>query len=337
MATIRDIVNATGYSVATVSRALRANTRVQVAEEARTRVLEAARRLGYQPNRLASCLKQGIGPSLGFFLPHYNQEEVLWLLHGMMSAANKEGFAYNTFFDFTGDSLLKFLRHSEQSRAIGIATTLPPSLKFSPVPRLLHHLTRHGTTTVVMNSPLPDGMSLPHLEIDYRHGGALAARHLLETGCRHFIAEGSTVGYQFGGRLGGFQWQLEEAGHALSSVYLGPKDELTSAKAEVLLRMLLDAPKPVGLFIPSDFRALWFIEEMHRRSLGTLLGNEVRLIGFGDLALARHTHPRLTTVSNPMEDLGELAVGMLFNQILGGNRPIDLDRLKPTLIIRETA
>jgi LacI family transcriptional regulator len=337
MATLRDIAEATGFSVTVVSRALGERTSHLVAEETRNRIREVAARLSYSPNRMASCLKRGLGPSLGFFLPTYNPELVQPLLQGLTEEANREGFSYSVSFDISGERLFELLTQTERTKNVGIVTYLPADVSRSPIPPLLKRLTRQGTSVVVINSPLPAGVSLPHLDINNELGGHLAAERLISTGCVRLLTEGSAVSHQFGARLRGFRAAADAAGLPCRSFCLTSGVPASPIEAlPPLMDELSHGPYPVGLST-NDSRAMLVHGELCRRGMGGMLGQEIRLIGFNNLPYCDHLHPRLTSITNPMRELGAVAAQLLFNQILGEDRPVDRSRLQPKLVIRETA
>ena len=337
MATLKDIADATGYSVALVSRALGERTAHLVGEEARMAVRQAAERLSYQPNRMASFMKRGLGPSLGFFLPLYNPELVQPLLRGLTEEANHEGFAYNLSFDISGESLLEFLTQTVRSKSVGIVTYLPADVNRSPIPPLLKRMTRQGTSVVVINSPLPPGIHLPHLDIDNVLGGRIAAEHLISTGCVRLFVEGSAISYQIGSRIRSFQGTADAAGVPCCHIHFGSKDSPSYlAPLPGFLDELVRGPHPAGL-LTNDNHARLILNELTRLGKEKMLGHEIRLIGFNNQPFCQYTHPRLTTITSPMQELGTAAAHLLFNQILGGDRPVDLTLLQPRLVLRETA
>ena len=330
MATLKDIAEATGYSVALVSRALGERT-------ARLVVRQAAERLSYQPNRMASFMKRGLGPSLGFFLPLYNPELIQPLLRGLTVEANHEGFAYNLSFDISGESLLEFLSQTARVKGVGIVAYLPADVSRSPIPPLLMRLTRQGTSVVIINSPLPPGVHLPHLDIDNALGGRIAAERLIATGCVRLFVEGSINSHQVGSRIRSFQGVADAAGIPCQHIFFGAKDSPSYLEnLPGILEELVCGPYPAGL-LTNDSHARLVVHELTRLGKEKMLGHEIRLIGFNNLPFCQYIHPRLTSITSPMQELGTAAAHLLFNQILGGDRPVDLTLLQPRLVLRETA
>jgi DNA-binding LacI/PurR family transcriptional regulator len=340
MSTQKDIAEVTGYSLSVVSRALRDLPDSEVAEATRAAIRAAARRLGYAPNRAASLLTRGGTPALGFFLPNYATEVVLELSTGLAELSNEQGFSYNFYYEISDMSLTAFMERHRTCRNIGIASYLPPALEAQrKVVQVWQELRRQGTSVTAMNAPASVIGDIPKVSIDNRLAGRLVAERFLATGCARFVSNLYHIDGQMRDRALGFRECLAEHG-VTAEVWdwaMWPEWPDFEERRRAMVDDLMRGPFPVGVQALADSHALVFYPELHRRGLLGELGKRIRLVGYSDTMAGQLAIPPLTTVALPFRALGRLAAASLLNQILHLNLPMDFSRLKPHLVIRETA
>ncbi|MPM37969.1 HTH-type transcriptional regulator GalR [bioreactor metagenome] len=340
MVTLKDIAQKTGFSLSVVSRAMNPRPDQKVAEKTRIVIEAACRELGYQPNQAASLLARGSNASIGLFLPRAYGEMVGQLMTGLADIANHHGFAYNAYFGNNDEDYLEFIRYSHRIQSAGIITYLPNYLN-SNLPELLTQLSGRGCQIVLLNCA---GLKLAGVQtvcIDNYFGGREAARRLLETGCRRFLSTRTDpqTSWQLQERLRGFVDQLALHGITAEVPVIHRQDDYRIADADFLreIAALARSRVPAGIFMPTDYEAISLYDTLARENLLDRIGDSLRIIGFDDLIVSNLIYPALTTLRQPFQALGEISMARLLNAMVKADLPVDLNRLKPQLVIRASA
>jgi len=300
--TIRDIAEATGLSIGTVSRALK--NQAGMTEATRQKVREAALRLGYD----FSQLKKGRIRRIAFLL--HSQHNTLAsspffssVLHGAEEACRREGIALSFIVVGPAEPVLEQIR-LHQPDAILCAGFFEPevlaALMQTGKPIVLADMHRRGFSSIN-----PDNLL----------GGFLATRHLLRSGRRRIaMLSGSPAHYSIQQRNRGFRRALFEAKiHADPDLEviiptLGEGDE---AVAEAM-RSLLRLPKrPDAVFCYNDSTALVAMKTCLAE--GLKIPYDIAVVGFDDISSAAVAVPPLSTVRVDKEALGATGVELLLN------------------------
>ena len=173
MATLKDVAKETGLTVSTVSRVL--NNRGYISADARERVYEAMKRLNYQPNELARSLSKQTTNTIGVIVPHIDHPYFARLLSSLETAAYKSGYKLLLFN--SGERDEKEDRYLEMCKGSRVAGIILCSGRVET--QCFEGL---GVPLVTVERFLESGTAA--VECDNRQGGRLAAKHLLERGCR---------------------------------------------------------------------------------------------------------------------------------------------------------
>jgi len=175
------------------------------------------------------------------------------------------------------------------------------------------------------------------IRIDDRAGGRIAAEHLLEQGHRRcaFVGDCDLPDYAIhtsDRRLEGFRGALNDAGVELpdACIALAPHSR---ENARLSAHQLLDLPEPrTAIFVASDHQAVGVLKAARERSVA--VPRELAVIGFDDLDIANYIG--LTTVRQPLEESGRVAVELTLSRLADPSRPAQRIRLPLTLVRRET-
>ena len=176
MATLKDVAKETGLTVSTVSRVL--NNRGYISADARERVYEAMKRLNYQPNELARSLSKQTTNTIGVIVPHIDHPYFARLLSSLETAAYKSGYKLLLFN--SGERDEKEDRYLEMCKGSRVAGIILCSGRVET--QCFEGL---GVPLVTVERFLESGTAA--VECDNRQGGRLAAKHLLERGCRKVV------------------------------------------------------------------------------------------------------------------------------------------------------
>lgn len=331
---IKQVASEAGVSAQTVSRVL--NQRPDVAPETRQRVQEIIERLGFQPSALARSLIQQRSYMLGVVTAGLAYIGPSQTLNGITQQAAAMGYAV----------LLRELPRFDSSE---IAATLQ-SLVSRHVDGIIWAVPEVGVNRAWLADPLhpmavpiifltmqprPD---IPCVTIDNYAGACGAVQHLLDLGRRHIghIA-GPLDWWEASERKRAWEDTLRTAGLTVEE-RAWAQGNWSSASGERAIRALLvQYPELDAIFVANDQMALSALNVAH--ALGRRVPDDLAIVGFDDLPEAIYFWPPLTTVAQPLVELGRQAVRKLHDLVEAGrlgqpnNGPLSLV-LTPTLVAR---
>ncbi|MEK4271887.1 LacI family DNA-binding transcriptional regulator [Paenibacillus sp. FSL R7-0026] len=328
-ATIYDIAREAGVSIATVSQVI--NGKGKISEKRRAEIMEIMERLHYQPSAIAAALTGKQTYTLGLLVPDISNPYFAELARAVEDRSRQLGYSVVICStDNKDERVERYLNLLQQKRVDGMmigtgidnAEILSPLLQQSiPVALIARHMPSLSVHTVTIDDIL---------------GGALAAEHLLELGHTRVavLSEPSKVSSSQE-RVRGFRETLIKAGYTLEPNQIRESSaDLSSAKKEALL-LLGEKDHPTGLFCCNDIQAIGALQAA--KELGLRVPEDVSIIGFDNTILASVTSPPLTTVAQPIEDLGHRAVDLLIEELKDERKEPQKIVLKPELVIRESA
>lgn len=299
-ATIRDVAQAAGVSVATASRALTGST--QVLPETRERVQRAAAALHYHPSAAARSLIRRRTDTIGALLPDLHGEYFSELIRGIDQSARSRG--------------LHLLLSSSHDDASGVAAAL--HAMSGRVDGLIL-MTPHADAAF-LRKQLPPSLPLVLLSTGVAHeaaqaftvdnfGGAKAmTEHLRRQGHRRIaFLTGPAGNYEARERERGYHAGLD--GTAAPWILNGDFSEAAGQQAGKLLAALPQRERPDALFCANDAMAIACMGALH--AAGLRVPHELALAGFDDVPTARYLHPALSTVKVPIATLGHRALEAL--------------------------
>jgi len=325
--TIKDIAKKTGVSYATVSRAL--NGRSGVKEDTRTRVLEEARKMGYQPNAIARGLVLRHTHTLALVIPDITNPFFPEIARGVEDAASILGYSVflcNTNWDEEKESL--YIKTLQEKRVDGII--LHPSYNVGE-----EHFSDFKIPMVLLNK-IPGVADYSSIEVDNVKGGYLATKHLIEAGYRKiaFIggSEGSTSnkereeGYKLA--LSKYKIEIDEA--------LILKGGFKSKDGYDNMQQLINSGNvPDAVFGGNDIIALGVLHCVQENDLR--VPEDIGIIGFDDIPYASLPQIQLTTIEQPKYQMGKYAIELLMKTLEDkSDREIKRIILAPKLKIRKT-
>lgn len=327
-ATIYEVAELAGVSITTVSRVL--NSPEQVREATRTRVLAAIDRLNFVPKAEATARARKGTRRIGVLAPFITYPSFVQRFRGVATLGDTayEMVIYNVDSASRRDGYLSSLPVTRRLDGL-IVMALP----FGD--EMAGRLRANGLETVLVECTHPFFSSV---EIDDRAGGRLVAQYLLEQGHRRFgfVGDADVPDYAIHTserRMEGYRQALGVASRDLPPEYvaLGPHG---LEQARKLTHRLLELPSPpTAIFAPSDTQALGVLKAARER--GVDVPRELAVVGFDDVEIADYIG--LTTVRQPLEESGRIAVELLLARLADPARPIQHVSLPLTLIRRETA
>jgi LacI family transcriptional regulator, galactose operon repressor len=316
---MKDIAAMLGISQTTVSHVLRGRDgEFRIGAETARRVRETAEKLGYRPSVLARNFKDHRAYSLCLAVGDLTNPFWAGLALGAQPEAERHG--YTLVVSHTGES-------GEKERHIidGLRDRRVDGLILSPVDvkaRHLGSLRREGLPFVLVDRTI-DGLDVPSVTTDSVAGMGLAVDYLVGRGHRQIAyLGGPTHVSTFRDRLRGFREAVARQGLQPGPYAVAPSEPEAARKAAA---RLFQKPSQATAAIAGNF---WL-------TIGVLRAapDDVVVVGFDDLFLADLLRRPVTTVAQPVEDLGRQAVRLLLEEIAkpGGSRHIVLP---PKLIVR---
>lgn len=331
-ATLEEVARVSGVSRATVSRVI--NDSPKVSSEARRAVEAAVRQLGYAPNRAARSLVTRRTDSVGLVVAESEQRvfgEPFFasLVRGVSSAlsgtdiqlvlllarSNQERKRVEGFLSAHLDGVILVSAHADEP--------------------LLDELPRVGLPAVLSGRP-PRPTSLPYVDADNVAGARSAVAHLAARGCRRIGTITGTLDLPAGAdRLEGFRQGLAAA-DLPEDVDLEVAGDFTSEAGRRGVAQLLEkAPDLDGIFAASDLMAVEAMRALE--AAGRCVPDDVAVIGFDDSVVAASATPPLTSVHQPVEEIGKRLVGLLREIIDGGTNVPSATTLPTELVVRDSA
>ncbi|MGN6325692.1 LacI family DNA-binding transcriptional regulator [Pseudolysinimonas sp.] len=293
--TLSDIAARVGTSVPTVSKVLRGRTDVSTAM--RRRVLDAAHALGYLPQDRATSRSTPLAPLVDLVISNVEGTWANGVLSGVEEAATDAGVDVVLTIARPGrEWVARLLRRPSEGAVIMLV---------DPAPAELAALTRAGIAVVLVDPMSPAPSHIPTVGVTNREGGRVAAEHLLALGHRDFgIVAGARRHRYSTARVEGFRTALDGAA---ARIVFGGWDRAT-ARAEA--RALFAGPhRPTAVFACSDLMALGVYDAA--AELGIHIPEDLSVVGFDDVPEAQWASPPLTTVRQPITDMGAAALRAL--------------------------
>ncbi len=327
--TIHEVAHLAKVGIGTVSRVL--NNHPSVRPETRDRVMAAMASLGYSPNPHARRVAGGRSYTVSLVLPVVSTEFYNRLLEGIEAVLTEERYELALFPILSPVRLQRYL----ESRSLAYQTDgllvssqglahLLPDQKFP---------TERPVVLVDAYSPRYDSAFM-----DNRLGGEMAAQHLAHSPGAMFAIQvqeeldevlHNTVGQE---RIEGFREGLRKAGKSLPSAHVFVSRFSAEGGRLALQHFMRQARPPYNIFAGADLLALGVLEEAERQGLE--VGKQIRLLGFDG-------HPwtaakGLSTLAQPIEEMGAEAARMLMDRIRGHKGSPRARRFEPTLVVRKS-
>jgi DNA-binding LacI/PurR family transcriptional regulator len=327
--TLEQVAARAGVSRATVSRVVNGST--TVASEIRKNVLRAVQELGYVPNHAARSLVTQRTNSVALVLPEpstriFSDDQ---FFPGIIRGVSQELEASDKqLVLMMANSAASHDRIEQYAMAGHVDGVMMASVHGAdPLPATL---ARMGVPVVCNGRPL--GRSpVPYVDVDSFAGAVTAIRRLVEVGRQRIATIAGPQDMVAGiDRLAGYRSELHDSKHR-SIVAVG---DFTRESGVVAMRQLLDDdPALDAVFVASDLMAHGALSAL--KQAGRRVPDDVAVIGFDDIELARYTEPPLTTVRQPIVELGRELARQLLR--LADGEEIEQALVLPTsLVVRES-
>jgi LacI family transcriptional regulator len=328
-----DLARELGVSMTTISRALSDHHSIGAATK--QRVLKLAKKLNYQPNHLAAALRKGQSRLLGVVVPYIEGKFFPSVIQGIETAASKAGFSVIVCQSHEDVQLER--RNVEtllNAQVAGVLVSLARNTQE------YHHFdkVRSRGVPLVFFDRIPAAEQVNSVVLNDREGAFQATRHLLEQGCRRIA---HLAGPQ---HLNIYQHRRQGYLDALAAYGIAPDESLiitsnmTTEDGAQATRQLLALPMPLdAIFAAGDSAILGALQVL--KAQGIRVPQDIALAGFSNEGFTAITEPRLTSVDQRCEEMGQAAVRLFLELAAAPEAPF-LQRqvvLQPELFVRESS
>jgi LacI family transcriptional regulator, galactose operon repressor len=323
--TIRDVAARAGVSVATVSKVI--NQRYGVAADTSARVRAVIDELGYEASLVAQSLRNHRTNVIGILvadLEPFSTE----LLKGAADAIRGSGFELVVYSagGRVGDHVGWERRYL--SRLSG--TLVDGAILVTPTVVDVRY-----DAPIVAVDPHTGPTDLPTIDSDNLRGAQFATEHLLSLGhTRIGMLTGRADLQSARLREEGFRQALATAGVPVDETLVEPGNYDPGVSADSAIRLLSRPDRPTAIFAANDISAIATVETAH--TLGLRVPDDLSVVGFDNVPESALTSPPLTTVHQPIREMGQSAIDMLIRLIRGEDSdPVHLT-LTTSLVVRRS-
>ncbi|MBX3062684.1 MAG: LacI family DNA-binding transcriptional regulator [Anaerolineae bacterium] len=327
--TIMDVARASGVSYATVSRVLSGYEFVKAST--RHRVMEAVEQLGYVANLQARSLAGGRSRIIGLLVPNLDNGYIGTIMRGIdqeLERANYDLMLYTTHRQPDNESFYVNAIANGLTEGLLLVTPLVATT-------YLKVLREHSFPYVLIDQV--DGAdNSSSVSATNWQGAYEATQHLIELGHRRIaFITGALVIQSAVDRLQGYKAALADSGIPIRDELILEGDYLQRSGYEISKNLLQSAvPLPTAIFASNDLSAFGAMDAA--RECGLRIPDDISVIGFDDIPQASLVYPKLTTVGQPLEQMGKVAVKMLLEQIEGRNHQPRRVTLATQLVLRDS-
>jgi DNA-binding LacI/PurR family transcriptional regulator len=306
--TLEQVALRANVSRATASRVVNGDPRV--GGSVRVAVERAVRDLHYVPNRAARSLVTRRSDSIAVVIPEpttqlFGDPFFPRVLRGISEALDQEGLQLVLLMPQARSDEMRVERYLEAGHVDGVV--LISLHGADPLPAGLR---RHGVPLVVGGRPPEDGFTF--VDVDNRGGAANAAGHLLDIGRRRIATIAGPQDMAVGAdRLAGYRERLSQAGHDDSLAEVA--DFTHEGGRTAMERLLARDPALDAVFAASDLMAIGAVAAL--KAAGRSIPDDVAVVGFDDAPMAATADPPLTSIRQPIEEMGREMAQLLLHEI----------------------
>jgi LacI family transcriptional regulator len=327
---IKRVAREAGVSTQTISRVI--NDRPDVSPETRQRVQQIIKELGYQPNAIARSLVSKRTRTLGLITSDFSDYFFTQVIAGAEAEARRHGYFFmlgSTERNPKDEPV--YIRLLTERHVEGILWARPSS---EPDARPLTTLLEEGIPVVTTAYHLPNH-SLTVVDVDNVDGAQQAVRCLLENGRRQIaMIAGPATWKSVIDRRQGYISALKAAGIPFHANLIARGDWSFASGYRAASELLVKGRVFTGLFAQNDQMAIGAIHAL--REAGKRVPEDVAVVGYDDIPVAEFSDPPLTTIRQPMGEVGQVATRLLIQAIENPGAAQKGALLQATLIKRKS-
>jgi DNA-binding LacI/PurR family transcriptional regulator len=326
--TIYDVAKQAGVSISTVSRVI--NNTGRISEKTRKKVLQVMEELHYQPSIVASALTGKRTRTIGLIIPDVANPFFSEIARKVEDRGRELGFNVlmcNTDNNPDTEEMYLSLLQQKSVDGIIIGTTTKNYTA-------LNQLLQENFPLALIAQDIPE-LAINVVRVDDFLGGYQAVSHLVSLGHEKIaIMLGNLSRTSDKYRLQAYRQVMEENGLRYEENWIVYTDYSMKDGKRAALELLQSSPKPTAVFACFDSLAIGVYQAA--KELGLNIPNDLSIVGFDNTILSTIVDPPLTTVAQPIDEMGRQVVDLLIDEIEGNNSTKQRIILPPELIIRHS-
>ncbi|MEJ5228582.1 MAG: LacI family DNA-binding transcriptional regulator [Pseudothermotoga sp.] len=321
---IKSVAQMAGVSISTVSRVI--NNPESVSEELRNKVRKAIEALGYQPNQIARSLRTGSTKLIGFIIPDITNPAFLLMVKGAQDFLKRKGYTFMVCgTDHNIREEVKLLKALLSQNVEGMIVTCSGGQN-SDFSRIVNST---NVKMVFMDRRYED-LNVPYVGVDNTTGVEKITDYLIESGHRSLVyLSGERNTSSARERLRGFVNSVRRHAVVDFQILYG---KFTFESGYELTKRLKEIPQ--AIVGGNDLVALGAIEALTQ--MGYSIPEDVSVVGFDDMFYSKYSKPSLTTVRQPIYEMGYTAGKILYQLLSKGNIKKTNTILQTDVVLRET-
>lgn len=323
MPTIKDVARLAGVSVATVSRVLNNSGYVNLGT--RQRVEQAISELNYRPNNVARSLFKGRSQMIALLVPDIMNPYFPELARAVEDFTKQNDYTFvlcNTDDDLEKEMHYIYALQQKSVDGIIIVSSKITEERFSEV----------NIPIVALDRLVSKKIS--SITANNRDGARQAVKYLKEIGCKriaHICGPENVSNSKE--RLSGYLDVVKNEGWLLSSYVVSGNYQYETAM-DATKRLLINHPEIDGIFVANDLMGVAALKAA--QELGLHVPNDISIIGFDGISLGEQLTPSITTMKQPIYEMGTRAAELLIQKINEENVSVQHEQFDVTLIERES-
>lgn len=332
---LKDLAEKSGYSITTVSRALTGYS--DVSPKTREHILQIATQLGYEPNSLARQLRLQETRTIGMIIPandeSFSNDFFTQLMMGVGNMASLHRYDLLISAQGPGDEEMQAYRRMVGGRRVD-GIILARTRRSDP--RIAYLKSQQYPFAVSGRAAPDENTDFPSIDVDSQAGIRMLVEHFVSLGHKHIglILPPPELAFTTY-RHEGYRDGLTNAGLPYRADYVIYGNLLRSGGYTGTTQLLDEHPEITTLIACNDLMALGAMSAIKGR--GLRVGGDIGVAGFDDIPAAEYSHPTLTTIRQPIYEIGQRLVNMLLSLIKGHPLEDNQILLIPTLRIRESS
>nr|MBC8490938.1 LacI family DNA-binding transcriptional regulator [Candidatus Neomarinimicrobiota bacterium] len=307
--TLNDIADKTGVSAMTVSRVV--SGKGIVAESTRNKILNAVEQMDYIPNLIARILSSQRTMTIGVIIPKTKQvfldNYIAQILSGVMTVVKQQDYRLMIYPVEEHEKSSNLYLDIARSKLLDGLIMLKPKINDLNLESLIDS----GFPAVLINHRTAD-QRVNFIDTRNVEGAEIAVNYLFEKGCRHIaFISGSKEESNGIDRLKGYEEAMSRLGLTLNPNWVIDANFDAGRAYQAVDNLLNGQTIPDAIFCADDYMAIAVMERIIERELS--VPDDIAVIGFNNIDIAKFTRPALTTIKQPLMMIGKLAAENLID------------------------
>jgi LacI family transcriptional regulator len=324
---IKDVAKIAGVSISTVSLVL--NNKLGVSEGTRIRVLAVMEKLNYVPNNIARSLVTKRTASIGLIVPDISDVFYAQLGRAVQDAVAKKGYSMilcNS--ENSPEKEATYLNFLKEKKVDGIIMVPGGSINSTEIEQI--------DTPIVFVDRYTKGVDISYVGVDNEKGGYEATKHLIKLGHERVgCICGPNGASSSEERIAGYKKALAESGLRYDEVLLRGSNWTVGGGFYATKELLSLKASPTAIFTTSDICAIGVFDALGKE--GLKVPEDIAVVGFDDIKFAPYMRVPLTTVRQPVKEMGEISAKLLLEELSSKKKSSSRKVILNTkLIVRES-